>query len=110
MKKDCRDWKASKGKEKAEDHGEKKSSVKIQEVNVTSTIAETEEQVSRDIFFLNSSIDSVLLTAADGHALSDWIIDSGASLHVSPHKEWFTSYVATKDQVRLGNEHARSWV
>ena len=74
--------------------------MKIQEVNVTSTVAENEEQMSRDIFFLNSSVDLVLLTAADGHALSDWIIDSGASLHVSPHKEWFT----TKDQVRLGNE------
>ena len=78
--------------------------MKIQEVNVTSTVAENEEQMSRDIFFLNSSVDSVLLTATDGHALSDWIIDSGASLHVSPHKEWFTSYVATKDHVRLGNE------
>ena len=44
------------------------------------------------------------MTAEDGYAISDWIIDSGASLHVSPHKEWFTSYVATKDHVRLGNE------
>ena len=49
-------------------------------------------------------MDSAFLTAKDGYALSDWIIDSGASLHVSPHKEWFTSYVATKDLVRLGNE------
>ena len=44
------------------------------------------------------------LTAKEGYGLSDWIIDSGASLHVSPHKEWFTSYVDTKDLVRLGNE------
>ena len=40
MKRDCREWKAEKGKDKAKDHGEKnKSSVKIQEINVTSTIA-----------------------------------------------------------------------
>ena len=36
--------------------------------------------------------------------MSDWILDSGASLNVSLHKEWFTSYVATNDYVRLGNE------
>ena len=76
MKKDCREWKAEKGKEKAEDHGEKKSSVKIQEVNVTSTIAEDESAVSGDIFLLKSTLESALLTASDGHALSDWIIDS----------------------------------
>lgn len=36
--------------------------------------------------------------------MSDWILDSGASLHVWPHKEWFTSYVTIKDYVRLGND------
>ncbi|MCO5608165.1 hypothetical protein L7F22_062371 [Adiantum nelumboides] len=51
-----------------------------------------------------SNFDFVFLTAKDRHAMSDWIIDSGASLHVSPHKERFTSYVATKDYVKLGNE------
>ncbi|RYA47095.1 hypothetical protein DD606_23800, partial [Enterobacter cloacae complex sp. GF14B] len=104
MKRDCREWKAEKGKEKAEDHGEKnKSSVKIQEINVTNTVAEDDSLVSGDIYFLKNTMDSALLTASDGNALSDWIIDSGASLHVSPNKEWFTSYVTTKDHVRLGN-------
>ena len=56
-----------------------------------------------DIFF-TSTLDSVFLTAIDGYALSDWIINLGASFYVSPHKEWFTLYVATKDHVRLGNE------
>ncbi|MCO5595029.1 hypothetical protein L7F22_049066 [Adiantum nelumboides] len=65
---------------------------------------EGDSSVSGDIYFLKSTIDSDSLTATNGHALSDWIIDSGTSLHVSPHREWFTSYVSTKDDVRLRNE------
>ncbi|MCO5615159.1 hypothetical protein L7F22_069448 [Adiantum nelumboides] len=84
MKRDCRTWKARKGKEKSEEQGEKtKSSVKIQEVNVTNDVAEGDNKESRDIYFLSSIIDSVLLTATDGHALIDWIIDLGAPLHVA---------------------------
>ncbi|MCO5549225.1 hypothetical protein L7F22_002691 [Adiantum nelumboides] len=70
MKRECKTWKAEKGKEKSEEQGEK-------------------------VFCKDSR---------DGHALSDWIIDSGTSLHVSPHREWFTSYVSTKDNVWIGNE------
>ena len=67
MKRDCREWKAEKDKDKAEDHGEKnKSSVKIQEINVTSTIARNDSPVSGDIYLLKSTLESVLLTASDG--------------------------------------------
>ena len=58
---------------------------------------------SNDIFLI-SAMDSILLIVEDGYAMSDQILDLGASLHVSPQKEWFTSYVATNDYVRLGNE------
>ena len=51
-----------------------------------------------------SIVDFDFLTTKDGYALNDWIINSQASLYVSLHKEWFMSYVATKDLVRLGNE------
>ncbi|MCO5561666.1 hypothetical protein L7F22_015287 [Adiantum nelumboides] len=100
-----RTWKAKKGKEKTEEQGEKtKCTVKIQETNVTSVVAEGDNPLSGDIYFLKSTIDSLSLTATDGHALSDWIIHSRASLHVSPNRDWFTSYVSTKDHVWLGNE------
>ena len=33
--------------------------------------------------------------------MSEWILDFGASVHASPHKEWFTTYVPTKDFFRL---------
>ncbi|MCO5564819.1 hypothetical protein L7F22_018487 [Adiantum nelumboides] len=61
------------------------------------------ENAAGDIF-LTSSYDFAFLTAEDGYAMSEWIIDFGTSLHVSPYKEWFTSYVASKDYARLGNE------
>ena len=36
-----------------------------------------------------------------------WILDSGASFHVTPHKEWFTTYDASrKGRVHLGNDYA----
>ena len=56
-----------------------------------------------DIFYTN--FDPMFLRAKDGYAMSVWILDSKASLYVSPHREWFTTYVATtKDFVRLGND------
>ena len=46
-----------------------------------------------------SSMDSTFLVATDDSALQDWVLDSGASFHVTPHKEWFVS----KGHVQLGN-------
>lgn len=107
MERDCQKWKAKKGKGKNSEHDDKKkSSVKAEEINVTKPVADDNDAKGKscgDIFF-TSNLDSVFLTTEDGYAMSDWIIDSGASLHVSLHREWFTSYVATKDYVRLDNE------
>ena len=80
--------------------------MKIEEINVTENVSQYSDAcktVSTEIYF-TSNMDSIFLTDFDGYALSDWILDSRASLHVSPHREWFTSYVATKGHVRLGNE------
>ena len=35
-----------------------------------------------------------------------WILDSGASLHVTPHKEWFTCYEETIGSVTLGDSYS----
>ncbi|MCO5551785.1 hypothetical protein L7F22_005287 [Adiantum nelumboides] len=78
--------------------------MKIEEVNVTRYGSDSDFGIATGDIFLTSNFDSIFLTAEDVHAMSDWIINSGASLHVFPHKEWFTSYVATIDYVRLGNE------
>ena len=60
------------------------------------------EKTLGDIFYTN--FDPMFLTAEDGYAMSYWILDSGASLYVSPHREWFATYVATKDFVILNND------
>ena len=103
MKRDCPKWKAEKGKEKSSKHDEKKKSlVKIEEINVIEPVSEdndAKEKACGDIYF-TSTLDFVFLTIADGYALNVCIIDSGASLHVSPHREWFTLYVATMESCR----------
>ena len=97
MRKDCSKWKQEKGKAKVSEHEDKKKSgVKIEEINVTGIVDSVVDKGSSDIFLV-SAMDSIFLTTEDGYAMSDWILDSGASLHVSPHKEWFTSYVATNE-------------
>lgn len=95
--------------------------MKVEQVNVTDTDAHEDvhgddasnedvhgddacKTTSIEIYLTKSTMNSTFLTAKDGYALSDWIIDSGASLHASLHKEWFISYVPTKDLVKLGNE------
>ena len=104
MRKDCSKWKQEKGKAKVFEHEDKKKSgVKIEEINVTGIVDSVVDKGSSDIFLV-SAMDSIFLTAEDGYAMCDWILDSGASLHVSSHKEWFMSYVATNNYVRLGNE------
>ena len=102
MKKDCHQWKREKGKGKKQDKNQKEdrkttSSVKIEEVN---TVSEAEEG---DILF-TSSMDSVHLVATNEGMSNDWILDSGASFHVSPNREWFSTYNAGRTgRVMLGN-------
>ena len=53
------------------------------------------------------TLDSAQLVATDDLIMHDWILDSGASFHVTPHKEWFSTYDASrKGKVRLKNDYA----
>ena len=102
MKRDCPKLKEEKGKGKDNDLEERKSSVKIQEINVIEDASH--DSVDHKEIYFTSKLDPLFSTATDGYAQNDWVLDSGASIHVSPHREWFTSYATTKDHVRLGNE------
>ena len=42
-----------------------------------------------------SSMDLAFLVATNDSALQDWVLDSGASFHVTPHREWFVTFDAT---------------
>ena len=47
------------------------------------------------------------MVTTDDLVMHDWILDSGASFHVTPHKEWFTTYDASrKSRVCLSNDYA----
>ena len=103
MKKNCHLWKKDKGKEKKQDGGKDKESsgVKIEEINAVSEDAEDGD------ILLTSSLDSAHLVATDDLVMHDWILDSGVSFHVTPDKEWFTTYDAPrKGRVCLGNDYA----
>ena len=108
MKKDCYQWKHEKGKGKKQDknHKEdkKESNIKIEEVNAVS------EAKEGDILF-TCTMESVHLVATNQGMSYDWVLDSGASFHVSPNHEWFTNYNARRSGcVRLENGLACSIV
>ena len=104
-KRDCRLFKQEKGKDKEkEDKPKEKESINaVEEVS--------EPDVSSDeygeICFTSNLESAELVTTDDNMVMHDWILDSGASFHVTPHREWFTNYDASRTgRVRLGNYYA----
>ena len=56
---------------------------------------------------LNLGMELSQLVIANDIVVQDWIMDSRASFHVTPHRQWFTSYDAkTIGRVHLGNDFA----
>ena len=57
------------------------------------------------ILYASSTSSFDALVANDGAYAQDWMLDSGASYHVTPHREWFSTYkvvtMATYDLVIL---------
>ena len=109
LKRDCQLFKQEKGKEKAKED-KPKSTVQIEEINAVSEDEVGDIVVNSDddgeILF-NSGLESAQLATTDDIMLHDWILDSGASFHVTPHREWFTTYDAKRSgRVRLGNDYA----
>ena len=71
--------------------------MEIEEVNATCD--ETDILVLDDI----STHVGVNMVFSPSHT---WLLDSGASFHVTPHREWFTCYEAKSlGKVRLGDSH-----
>ena len=59
-----------------------------------------------DILFVSKVKPSVLVATSD-ITVQEWIMDSGAFFHVTPHREWFTRCDAKRTgRVRLGNDFA----
>ena len=72
--------------------------MKTEEINA---ISEDEGDI-----LLNLGLDAAHMVTTDDIVLHDWILDSGASFHVTPHREWFTNYDAKRtSRVCLGNDY-----
>ena len=73
--------------------------MKIEEINV---VSEDEGDI-----LLNSRLDATHMVTTDDIVLHDSILDSGASFHVTPPREWFTNSDAKRTgRVHLGNDYS----
>ncbi|MCO5597089.1 hypothetical protein L7F22_051163 [Adiantum nelumboides] len=121
MKEDCYAWKCDNGKGKGTDKDndakeeKSKSSVKIEELNIVQDDCDARDinmlTKNNDVFYdaqetlsLQSSMSAELLVS--GEVSHTWILDSGASLHVTPHRHWFTTYEETIGTVTLGGSYS----
>ncbi|MCO5585550.1 hypothetical protein L7F22_039483 [Adiantum nelumboides] len=108
-KKDCYKWKRKNGDGKKKDNEARdktKSNVKIEELNVTqgecsshddhlcTPTSATSEELG-DVLLASSFDDAFLLTHGRSMPM-DWVIDSGASFHVTSHRSWFHDYDASR--------------
>ena len=70
--------------------------MKIEEVG---TINKAKEG---DILF-TSTMDSIHLVATNQGISNDWVLESGASFHVSSNCDWFMNYDAQRtSRIRIG--------
>lgn len=100
LKKDCFKLK-NKSKGKEDDQNAKvdnskaivprKGGPQIEELNAVL------ENNDDDILYA-SSCDDASLTVSNSFHAEDWLLDSGASDHVTPHRKWFATY----DESKLG--------
>ena len=123
IKKDCYAWKREQKKKKQ--HDDKKDSnieqtektndrgkAKIEELDANfleSVVADDMHVVessedTQHILYASSTLSFDALVANDGAYAQDWMLDSGASYHVTPHREWFSTYrQGHYGSVRLGD-------
>lgn len=58
-----------------------------------------------EVLFTSSLPAASVLVAADQNCGQEWILDSGASFHVTPHRSWFSTYDSSRrGSVHLGND------
>lgn len=119
IKKDCYAWKREKKKkkqddkkdsnnknnEKTNDKGKAKieanfiESVGVEDMHVVDSSEDTTH-----VLYASSTLSFDALVANDGAYAQDWMLDSSASYHVTPHRKWFSTYKQGHyGSVRLGN-------
>ena len=95
MKRECRIWKKEQKEQKSTSSNQK--SAKTNEGGTTAIVSDS------DVLFTISMEDACLYTSSSSIY---WILDSGASHHVTPSKTNFVSYgIGDYGRVHLGNNH-----
>ena len=92
--------KEGKGEEKKDNKGKEK----VEEVNALPNKDDGE-------VLFTSSLPASLLVAVDKQYGQEWILNSGASFHVTPHRSWFSTYDSSRHgSIHLGNNYVcDSW-
>ena len=122
IKKDCYAWKREHKKKKYDDKKDSnieqtektndQGKIKIEELDANfleSVVADDMHVVessedTQHILYASSTLSFDALVANDGVYAQDWMLDSGASYHVTPHREWFLTYrQGHYGSVRLGD-------
>ena len=112
MKKDCHAWQRDKKKQNANKQSDSSSTPKdkekAEELNVVespSMLTLIEDMPATDILVFTANIELEALVAQEASADQNWVIDSGASFHVTPHREWFSTYAPMHGIVKLGDAY-----
>ncbi|MCO5602591.1 hypothetical protein L7F22_056725 [Adiantum nelumboides] len=91
-KKDCRSFLREQKTMQKDNSDKGKSTVKI-------------EETQYDVLIFTSDLSPDALVAQDEDYAQNWIIDFGANFHVTPHRDWFTSYAPMQGIVKLGDSY-----
>lgn len=120
VKKDCRAWQKSVKKEQSSEASKPKSDdahkgkAKVEKVNVVESpnahvvvkaLSEGYMPLTSDVLVFLADLSEEALVIVDIEYAQNWVIDSGASFHVTPHREWLSTYSHNSGKVRLGNAY-----
>ncbi|MCO5587893.1 hypothetical protein L7F22_041845 [Adiantum nelumboides] len=88
-----------------------KGKEKLEEINVTESpnaptieiLPMADMPLAFDLLVFITDLPIEDLVTQDAQYAHNWIVDSGANFHVTPHREWFSSYSHSHGKVRLGD-------
>ena len=76
--------------------------MKIKEINV---LEPPSIETTHDVLIFTLDFSPNALIALDGYYSQNWIVDLGTNFHVTPHKEWFSTYAMMHGSVKLCDSH-----
>ncbi|MCO5593863.1 hypothetical protein L7F22_047881 [Adiantum nelumboides] len=109
LKKDCYAWQRDRKKltEEKSDN-DVKGKGKIEELNVVESPKSVDMHgvlSPSDVLVFTADFSADALVEEDASFDQNWVIDSGASFHVTPHREWFSTSAHTRGIVNLGDAY-----